>query len=500
MPDAPRNLREYISRIEGFGELSRVAAEVSPELEITEIARRGTDKNVYPPGSGGPGLLFESVAGSDFPVAINLFASERRMAAACGGESLDGVASEIEGLTQLERPEGLVDKLRFLGLLHKLSSYMPKTVSSAPCQEVVETENPSLDGIPILKCWPEDAGRYITLGVVFTKDPETGKQNAGMYRLQIFDEETFGCHWQPHHDGARNWRAHAERGEPMDVAVAVGCAPAMTYASTAPLPPNVEETLLAGFLMRSPVEMVRAKTVDLLVPAESEFVFEGRVAPEKLRLEGPFGDHTGHYTPPAEYPFAKLTAVTRRREPIYQTTVVGHPPMEDFWLGKATERIFLPLLRMLLPEIVDLALPDFGIFHNWAFVSIKKRYPHHARKVMHALWGMGQMMLMKFIVIVDEDIDVQDTAAVLFRLGQNVDPARDCEPAVGPADVLDHAGAATGSGTKMGFDATRKLPEESGGRKWPEEIGMSEEIIRRVTERWEEYGLGGGDQGLGDGG
>lgn len=475
-----RNLGEFIERLEQEGELHRIYAPVNPELEITEIADRISK-------SAGPALLFEQVVGSDIPLIINMFGSRRRMALALGVEDLEDVSAEIKRLLTPPRLMGLFDKLRALTQLIEFAKYPPRILSSAPCQRV-ELE-PDLDLLPVLKCWQGDAGRFITLGITFTTDPDTGIQNAGLYRLQLFDSRTTGMHWHPHHDGAQIYRKYLARGERMEVAVAFGADPAITYSASAPLPPGFDEMLFAGFLRKKAVEMVKCKTNDIFVPAESEIVLEGYVEPGELRTEGPFGDHTGYYSPPADYPVFHITSITARPDPIYPATIVGKPPMEDCYLAKATERIFLPLLQMYLPEIVDIELPAFGVFHNFAFVSIKKSYPYHARKVMHALWGLGQMMFTKFIVVVEEDVDVHNVEEVLWRVGSNVDPERDIEVVRGPVDTLDHASPEANAGSKMGIDATRKLPEEGHKRPWSQEISMPEEIKALVSRRWHEYGF-----------
>ena len=478
------DLRAYISRLESEHELVRVRRRVSPELEITEIA----DRTVK---SGGPALLFEDVEGSDAPVLINHYGSLRRMAMALGLERLDEIGIQIESLLQTEPPGGFLDKLRMLPKLAKLASAFPKTVKSGPCQEVVKQgEDASLDFLPILKCWPHDGGRFITLPMVFTKDPDTGRRNVGMYRMQVYDERTTGMHWHVHKVGARHYAEYEKRNQRMEVAVALGGDPAITYAATAPLPEDFDEMVFAGFLRKSPVEMVRCKTIDQEVPTDSEIVLEGYVDPHERRVEGPFGDHTGYYSPPEEYPVFHITCVTHRRDPIYPATVVGKPPMEDCYLGKATERIFLPVVRAQIPEIVDMNLPVEGIFHNLAFVSIRKRYPMQARKAMSALWGLGQMMFTKIIVVFDEDVDVQNTSEVLWRLGSNIDPKRDITFTEGPVDALDHAAPQALYGSKMGIDATRKIAGEDHHRPWPEEIRMSAEVKSRIDTLWGELGIG----------
>ncbi|MDH7600525.1 MAG: menaquinone biosynthesis decarboxylase [Armatimonadota bacterium] len=478
------DLRDFISKLESEGELVRIRHPVSPELEVTEI----TDRVVK---SGGPALLFENVAGSSVPILTNQFGTMRRMALALGVEEIDTVAKEIESLLKTEAPGSFLEKLKALPKLARLADAFPKTVRTAPCQEVVkEGSDASLDCFPILKCWPGDGGRFITLPMVFTKDPETGRRNVGMYRMHVYDERTTGMHWHIHKVGARHYAEYERRNQRMEVAVALGGDPAITYAATAPLPEDFDEMIFAGFLRKEPVRLVKCKTVDQEVPADAEIVLEGYVDPYERRLEGPFGDHTGYYSPADYYPVFHITCITHRRNPIYPATVVGKPPMEDCFLAKATERIFLPLLRAQLPEIVDINLPIEGVFHNLAFISIRKRYPMQARKVMHALWGLGQMMFTKILVILDQDVDVQNTADVLWRLGNNVDPKRDVVFVEGPVDVLDHASPQPLYGSKMGIDATKKLPGEGHPREWPEQIAMTADVKARIDAIWEELGIG----------
>ncbi len=478
------DLRDFILRLEREGELVRIKERISRDLEITEIA----DRTVK---SGGPALLFENVEGSGLPVLINHFGSARRMSMALGVEHLDDVGNEIDSLMRSEPPGSFIEKLMMLPRLAKLASAFPRTVKSAPCQEVVKQgADASLDELPILKCWPGDGGRFVTLPMVFTKDPETGKRNVGMYRMHVYDCRTTGMHWHIHKVGARHYAEYERRNQRMEVAVALGGDPAITYAATAPLPEDFDEMIFAGFLRKAPVEMVRCKTVDVEAPAHSEIVLEGYVDPHERRIEGPFGDHTGYYSPADEYPVFHLTAITHRRDPVYPATIVGKPPMEDCFLGKATERIFLPLVKSQLPEIVDMNLPVEGIFHNLAFVSIRKRYPMHAQKVINALWGLGQMMLTKVIVVFDEDVDVQNLSEVLWRLGSNIDPRRDITFSQGPVDVLDHAAPQALYGSKMGIDATKKIAGENHHREWPEDIIMSPEVVEKIDGIWGKLGIG----------
>ena len=412
---------------------------------------------------------------------------DRRIQMAFGVDALSEVGDRISDLLELQPPAGIADKFRTLGKLKSLAGMAPKVVRSGPCQEVVHLgEDASLDMLPILTCWPEDGGPYITLPLVFTKDPKTGTRNCGMYRIQKFDSRTTGMHWQIHKDGAEDWRGMGDR---LEVAVALGTDPITTYSASAPLPKHIDEMLFAGFLKGSTVELVKCKTVDLEVPANAEIVIEGYIEKGELRTEGPFGDHTGYYSLADEYPVFHVTAVTHRRDPIYATIVVGVPPMEDCWLGKATERIFLPLVRMTHPEIVDYDLPWEGVFHGCAIVSIKKKYPGHARKVMHAVWGTGLLSLTKCVIVVDEHVNVHSYEDVAFRVFANMDPSRDVMLSEGPLDVLDHAPNLMGFGGKLGIDATTKWATEGYVREWPGDIEMSESVRRRVDERWSEFGI-----------
>jgi len=476
------DLREFIALLEREGELVRVRAEVDPYLEMAEIADRASKAH-------GPALLFErprrpaGAAGPPIPVLMNQFGSFRRLELAFGAP-LDELAARVAGLLEMEVPSGLVGKVRALGQLRELASFAPRRVRRGAFREVV-VEPPDLTRLPVLTTWPGDGGPFITLPVVVTKDRE-GRLNAGMYRLQVFDARTTGMHWHVHHDGAANYRAADGR---LEVAVALGTDPVVTYAATAPLPPGVSEFLFAGFLRGRPVELAPCATVDLEVPAEAEIVLEGYVEKGETRREGPFGDHTGYYSLADEYPVFHVTAMSHRRDPVYPATIVGPPPMEDAYLGKATERLFLPLLRFLQPEVVDIDLPIEGVFHDCLIVSIRKAYPGHARKVMNAVWGMGQMMFTKFVVVVDEHVDVHDYREVAWRVFNNVDPARDCVVVEGPLDVLDHSSPLPRYGAKMGIDATRAWPEEGHPREWPDEVRMDPEVVRRVTERWDELGL-----------
>ncbi len=479
------DLREFIAHLEKQGQLRRVSAPVSRDLEITEI----TDRVSKGPADGNVALLFENVQGFDMPVLINAFGSAERTATALGVERLDDLSARVAKVLDLRMPGSLIDKLRKLGDLFDLAKAGPKRARRAACQEVVETAEPSLATLPILKCWPGDGGRYITLPMVFTRDPVTGARNVGMYRLQVYDDRTLGMHWQTHKGSAEHQRLAEEAGEPMEVAIALGGDPCAIYSGSAPLPPGIDEMVFAGWLRGSGVPMVACKTIELEVPADAEIVLEGWVDPAERRREGPFGDHTGYYSLARDYPVFHLKAVTRRTSPIYPTTIVGRPPQEDYWLGKATERIFLPMIRLLLPEVVDMNMPAEGIFHNLVIVSIRKRYPGQARKVMHALWGLGLMMLAKNILVVSEHVDVHNLSEVAWRATGNIDPRRDLVIAEGPMDDLDHAALRHRYGGKLGIDATEKSEMDGIGQPWPDEIIMSQEIRALVTKRWSEYGL-----------
>jgi 4-hydroxy-3-polyprenylbenzoate decarboxylase len=480
---ALRDLREFAARLEQAGRLRRVSVPVSRDLEIAEI----TDRVSKSPAERNAALLFERVEGFDMPVLVNAFGAADRMAAALGVTQLDELGERVAKLLDLKLPGTFAERLAKLGTLVDLVKAGPRRVAQAPCQEVVETASPSVAGLPILRCWPGDGGRYITLPCVFTRDPRTGARNVGMYRLQVFDDRTLGMHWQTHKGGAEH--EHRAAGERMPVAIALGGDPAMVYAASAPLPPGVDEVVFAGWLRGEGVELVSCVTCDLEVPAQAEIVLEGYVDPRERRLEGPFGDHTGYYSLAREYPIFHLTALTRRARPVYPATLVGRPPQEDYWLGKATERLFLPIVKLMLPEVVDINMPAEGVFHNLVIVSIRKRYPGHARKVMSALWGMGLMMLAKTIVVVSERVNVHDLSEVAWRATGNIDPKRDLMILEGPMDDLDHAALRHRFGGKLGVDATEKSALDDVVQPWPEEIVMSEEIRALVTRRWKDYGL-----------
>ena len=481
---AYKDLRDFLHALEKKKELKRIPFEVDPYLEITEFADRSVK-------TGGPALLFEKPKGSSIPVAINTFASMRRMEIALEVDSVEDVARRIAEYLEMRMPEGLIGKLKMLPKLAEMGAFFPKIVKDGDCKEVIEREDFSLDRFPILHCWPDDGGRFITLPLVFTRNPETGKRNCGMYRMQVYDERTTGMHWQTHKQGAEHYRRLAAEGREarMPVAVAIGSDPATMYSSILPLPPDLDEMMIAGFLRGSPVEMVRCETCDLEVPANSEIVLEGYVDIGEIRREGPFGDHTGYYSLEDDYPVFHVTCVTRRKHPVYAATIVGPPPMEDFYMGKAIERIFLPLMRMQLPEIRDICMPAAGVFHNLMLVSIRKSYPLHARKVMHAIWGLGQAMFSKVIVVVDEDVDVQNVEETAWRALNNIDPQRDIEFVMGPIDSLDHASRLPDFGSKMGIDATRKWKQEGFTRPWPEVIRMSPGVKQRVDALWKKAGL-----------
>jgi len=513
---AYRDYRHFLDTLVQKGELKKISEPISPYLEITEIADRMMKSN-------GPALLFENVVGPahrlgspnplsavignpsihplsaptdsvgyGMPVAINAMGSRKRMSLALSCGDFEEQASRIDHLIKLEPPKGALDALKLLpSLLKEVKDAPPKTVSSGPCQEVVlQGDDVDLTKIPVLTCWPEDGGPFITLPMVFTHDPETGKRNVGMYRIQVHDKNTCGMHWQMHKTGARHMESAGAQGKRIEVAVALGDDPALTFSAIAPLPPGIDEMLFAGFLRRENVKLVKAKTVDIKVPANAEIVLEGYVDPTEKRLEGPFGDHTGYYSLAEDFPVFHVTCITMRSNPIYPATIVGVPPMEDGWMGKAVERIFMPLIKMTTPEIIDINLPVEACFHNVAFVSIRKKYPGHAFKVMNAIWGLGGMAFTKFVYVFDEDCNVQDLGEVLFRIGANCDPARDALFSRGPVDQLDHASLSEGFGGKLGFDCTHKLPGENGfSRAYPKLIRMSDDVKAKIDGIWGRLGL-----------
>jgi 4-hydroxy-3-polyprenylbenzoate decarboxylase len=487
------NLAGFIEQIDSAGELVRIERRVSVDREIAEIA----DRCMKSPG-GGPALLFERPVldnrkDSPIPLAINLFGSMRRMEIALGAESLDAIGDRIAELLHTKVPEGWREKLKTLSRVAEIAKYPPRTTkSAAPCQQVVlEGNDADLTKLPIITCWPGDGGPYITLPQVISRDPRTGIRNVGMYRVQVLGASRLAMHWQRHKVGAAHWRDMAARGERMPVAIALGGDAASIYSASAPLPPNIDEYIFAGFLRAKPVKLTKAVTNDLVVPAEADIVIEGYIDPaEPLVIEGPFGDHTGFYSLADDYPAVNVTAITMRKDPVYATTIVGRPPMEDYYLGHATERIFLPLLKLTVPEIVDYHMPAAGIFHNLVFVSIDKQYPGQAYKVMNALWGMGLMSLAKVIVILDRDVNVRDPEEAWWVALNNIDPQRDTRFTMGPIDVLDHSSRAFTYGSKMGIDATTKWKEEGFDREWPMLIVMDDETKARVDAMWDQLGIG----------
>ena len=540
------DLRDWIAALDRAGELRKIRTEVDPILEITEITDRVSKMPAKNNGGrasspGGPALLFQNIKGHPgAQVLINQFGSARRMDLALEVETLDEVADRIRQFMDVKSPQGFLDKVKMLPMLAEMGKFFPKTVSTGPCKEVIRRDNFSLDEFPILQCWPKDAGRFITLPCVVTRDPKTGKRNVGMYRMQVYDGGTTGMHWQRQKVGAEHYRERmraaadedrADKGRvgtgaparpagqspaataraavdimarssggslipegdrptgKMEVAVAIGTDPAITFSAIVPAPPDVEEYLIAGFLRQKPVELVKCETVDLEVPATSEIILEGHVNLDELRTEGPFADHTGFYSLEDLYPVFHLSCITHRKNPIYSTTIVGKPPMEDGWMGKAVERIFLPLMRLTIPEIVDINLPVEGVFHNLMIVSIKKSYPGQARKVMNAVWSLGQAMFTKCILVVDEDVNVQDIGEVTLKVLNHIDPERDIQFMLGPVDSLDHASRLPNYGSKMGIDATRKWASEGFTRPWPDEILMDEKTKAMVDKKWKDLGI-----------
>jgi 4-hydroxy-3-polyprenylbenzoate decarboxylase len=476
------SLLQFVQILAQEGELKRIAHPVKAELEITEIADRIMK-------SGGPALLFENVIGKSMPVLINAFGSAKRMAMALGVSDVEEIARDIAKLIQTKPPKSFKDKFHLLAELVKLAGVPPKVVHDGACREVIHRD-PDLNILPVLTCWPGDAGPFITLPMVFSKDPVKGTRNVGLYRMQVFDQRTTGMHWHLHKVGARHYQHQKERSGKLELAACLGGDPAIIYAATAPLPDQIDEILFTGYLRKKGVDLVKGLTVDVEFPANSDIVIEGYVDPsEPLRREGPFGDHTGFYSLADDYPVFHVTCVTHRKNPIYPTTIVGRPPMEDVYLGKATERLFLPLVRVTLPEIVDMNLPAHGVFHNLAIIAIKKEYPAHARKVMHALWGLGQMMFTKILLVVDHDVNIQDLSEVTWIVGNHIDPKRDMVFVEGPVDVLDHAAPGLGYGSKVGIDATRKWRSEGFDRDWPEAIVMDEKTKKYIDSIWDKLGI-----------
>jgi 4-hydroxy-3-polyprenylbenzoate decarboxylase len=524
------DLRQWIAALDRAGELKRIKSEADPILEIAEITDRVSKSKTGKPG--GPALLFQNIKGyPNSQLLINQFGSESRMKLALGVDSFDEFADRIRVFMDLKSPQGFLDKLKMLPLLTEAGKFFPRTVPTGPCKEVIKRDNFSLLDFPILQCWPKDAGRFITLPCVVTRDPTSGKRNVGMYRLQVYDKSTLGAHWQRQKVAAEHYRqalrnagskpadtttkegappfaAFAKGGNSaavdlmartnggqvvsqknhpkgrMEVAVAIGTDPAVTFSAIVPAPPDVEEYLIAGFLRAAPVELVKCETVDLEVPAASEIVLEGYVNLDELRTEGPFGDHTGFYSLADLYPVFHVQCITHRKDPIYATTIVGKPPMEDAYMGKAVERVFLPLMRLTIPELIDINLPIEGVFHNLMIVSIRKSYPGQARKVMNAIWSLGQAMFTKVIIVVDEDVDVQNLADVTLKVLNHIDPERDIQFTLGPIDSLDHASRLANYGSKMGIDATRKWPTEGFTRPWPDEIIMDAKTKALVDSKW----------------
>lgn len=480
---AYKDIQEFIKELETRGQLKRISCEVDPYLEITEITDRVSKQ-------GGPALLFEKVKGSDYPVLMNAMGSYDRMALALGASSLDEKREEIQDLIDWAFSQAKsIDIASIIPKLSLFRAFFPKKVRNAACQEVVE-KDVDLSRLPVLTCWPQDGGPFFTLPLVFTKDPDIGVSNVGMYRMQVFDKNTTGMHWHIHKDGSHFYQKYKSKGEKMPVAVALGGDPAITYAATAPLPEGIYEMLFAGFLRKKPVDMVDCLTVPLQVPADSEFILEGYVDPaEPLRTEGPFGDHTGYYSLQGEYPVFHVTCVTHKRNAVYPATIVGKPPMEDCYMAKATERLFLPLLRLIVPEVLDMDLPLSGVFHNCAIISMRKRYPGQVQKVLNSLWGLGQMMYTKMIIVVDAEIDVHDLQTVMWKVFNNIDGRRDIIFSDGPLDALDHASPRPLYGTRVGIDATKKTAFDGHTRPWPDDIVMSDSVKQKIDSIWDDLGL-----------
>ncbi len=531
---AYNDLRDWIAALDRSGELRKIRTEADPILEIAEITDRVSKSRSDKYGPGGPALLFQNLKGHPgAQLLINQFGSERRMRLALQVDKLDEIAQRIRAFMDVKSPQGFLDKVKMLPMLAEMGNFFPKTVPTGACKDVIHRDKLSLLDFPILQCWPQDAGRFITLPCVITRDPKTGKRNVGMYRMQVYDERTTGMHWQRQKVAAEHYRdairnaattnrigqddsgnpSRAESRGPqspataavdimarssggsvlaegerpsgkMEVAVAIGTDPALTFCAIVPAPPDVEEFVIAGFLRQKPVELVKCESVDLEVPADAEIILEGYVNLDELRTEGPFGDHTGFYSLDDQYPVFHLTCITHRKDPVYATTIVGKPPMEDGWMGKAVERVFLPLMKLTIPELVDINLPLEGVFHNLMIVSIRKSYPGQARKVMNAIWSLGQAMFTKCILVVDEDVDVHDVGDVTLKVLNNIDPERDIQFTLGPVDSLDHASRLPNFGSKMGVDATRKWTSEGFTRPWPDEITMDTKTRVLVDSKW----------------
>lgn len=478
-----KDLREFIKFLEKNDELIRITEPISQDLEITEITDRVSKKE-------GKALLFEKVEHHTTPVLMNAFGSMKRVAWALGVEKVEEIGKIFEDLLHSEVPTGWLEKVKLLPKMNRFLSMTPKMIKNPSCQQVVyRGDEVALSRLPILLCWPEDGGRFITLPTVFTKHPVTNKRNVGMYRMHVYDDRTTGMHWHTHKVGAEHYRQAERLGRRLEVAVAIGPEPILTYAATAPLPPEIDEIQFAGFIQNTPIEMAQCLTIDQQVPANAQFILEGYVEPGERRVEGPFGDHTGYYSPADNYPVFHLTCLTHQENPIYPATIVGKPPMEDCYLAKATERIFLPLIKAQLPEVVDLNLPLEGVFHNLAFVSINKSYPGQAKKVMSSLWGMGQMMFTKIIVVFESEVNIHNLSEVLWRMGNDIDPRRDVIFFEGPVDALDHAASRPHLGSKMGIDATKKWPEEGYTRTWPSIITMDTKVIEKINRLWPKLGI-----------
>ncbi len=488
---ADKDLGDFIKRLERERELKRISAEVDVDLEITEITDRVSKR-------GGPALLFERPRSAkdsraySMPVLINTLGSKKRMEMALEVSSLDDVARRIEDLLDMRPPEGFFDKVKMLPKLAAVGSFFPKTVKTGPVKEVIERDPISLAELPVMKCWPQDGGRFITFPMVVTRSPKSGRRNVGCYRMQVYDEQTTGMHWQVHKGGAEHfrWLGRQGKGRRLDVAVALGADPITMLSGILPLPEDLDEFLFAGFLRKEPVELVRCETVDLEVPAHAEIVLEGYADLDDIRVEGPFGDHTGYYSLEDKFPAFHLTCITRRKNPVYVSTIVGAPPMEDYWMGYAVERLFLPLMRKQMPEVVDMHMPAEGVFHNLLIVSIRKSYPGHARKVMNAIWGLPGAMFSKCIVVVDDDVDVHNVREVTWKALNHIDPERDIQFVLGPVDQLEHASRLPNFGSKMGVDATHKWPSEGFARPWPDEVTMDEATRKKVDALWASLGLG----------
>lgn len=476
------DLRSFLDLLRKNGEVHEINAAVDPDLEITEIYDRVIQKQ-------GPALLFNQVNGSAIPHLINIFGSTKRMNLILGVNNIEEVPGRIAQFLETKPPQNILEKIQMLPKLAQLDALHPKIVSSGSCQEVVLKDGPMLDLLPIHKCWPDDGGRFITFPLVITKDPETGKRNVGLYRMHVYDNQTTGMHWQIHKDGAEHFRRLKQKGARLPVAVCLGADPLHLFAAACPLPYGIDEFMLSGFLRGEAVKLVKCKTIDLEVPVNAEIVLEGYVEQGEMRLEGPFGDHTGFYSRAKDFPVFHIQTMTHRKNPIYLSTVVGRPPQEDCYMGKAIERIFLPIIKKQIPEIVDMNLPWEGCFHNCVIVSIRKSFPHQAKKVMSAIWGLGQMTFSKSILVFDEACNVQDLKEVAWRAFNNVDPKRDMLFNEGPIDELDHSANQDFLGSKVGIDCTRKLPEEGMQRPWPEDIVMSRDVKDLVTRRWREYGF-----------